>query len=130
MEIRKFEIEDIDKIDLSCNDDILNTEDALMLMDYPSLTMLMDGVIVAIFGVVLCPNNVGAMWITPSKYVKKYRKTFVSIIKKYLEAFTSTFRLKKTITDCINSIERIRFVESLGFKYWNSDNNMRLYIKQ
>jgi hypothetical protein len=128
--IREFLPEDIDKIDLVYDADGIFTEEAIAMSNHPSITIIHDGVIIALFGIVLCKNDIGLGWVIPSKHVKKNKKFFSKAVKQYLEAFSATFGLKKIITNCINSRIRERFLEYLGFRYWRVLDNNKLYIME
>lgn len=96
---------------------------------FPSVTLIVDGRIIACMGCVLDRKSVGIVWVVPSVYLNSRMKCFSKIIKQYIETLPKTFNLKEIVTDCNDDKKRQRFLQWLGFKYDVMCNNINYYKK-
>lgn len=79
-------------------------------------TGLVDGVIVACFGVVVTSDGRGEVWQVPSKFVEKYARTYCRYTKNWLMGVQADYGLRRMETISLDDALHNRWMKYLGFE--------------
>jgi hypothetical protein len=92
------------------------------------LTILLDGEIAAIIGVLLLHNGVGEITMIPSDTFYKYRKTCLRLCKEFVDLTAETFHLHRLqATALVTMPHHGRFLEKIGLVRETNDTGLRGY---
>jgi len=80
-------------------------------------TVLIDGEICGMMGIVKLWNGVGEVWLKPGTRARKHKFTFIRTVRKYLNILMDVRKIHRLEAKCITLNEKHnKFLKVIGFK--------------